>query len=231
MYWSTRLLFDKKFCSVAFIVGVTCLLIACSSRDVPSSSSTEGLATEPSDWGQATSTPTAVSGFDHGEDAASCPNQQTAYELFADHDFWTDTGFGEWHWEANGAVPLVVEADQSVSENSSGIIMGRQYGAFSSDSNACQFEAPAEINVIVSGICLDGVLFVEITETWMMGTYQWTCDDDSFQYDIPLMEPILHPNLEFPLADQTSYSLEIPWGGGSGSEVWTLSPSVEPASP
>ena len=106
--------------------------------------------------------------------------------------------------------------------------MGSQYGTFSSGSNICQFEAPAEIIVSVSGICLEGVLLVESTERWDMGTYDWICDEDIFHYDVPSIGSVLHPNLEFKLSDQSSYTVEIPWGGGSGSETWILSPSVMP---
>jgi hypothetical protein len=164
----------------------------------------------------------------------ACPTETTTFELAAGHDFWTDTGLGDWHWEAFGSIPVIVQADGTVAEGSSGIFPGRQFGSFSSGQNSCSFEAPAEVHLSVSGACRNGVLTLEASENWQMGTYQWTCDDDSFQAQVPPLPPAVHPDLAFPLQAEGAYSVDLPWAGGNGSKTYTLSgylppvPLVEP---
>ena len=83
------------------------------------------------------------------------------------------------------------------------------------------FEAPAEIILSVSGTCSDGWLTLDLWEYWDMGTYEWQCDDDGFQFCLPPPDPANHPNLKFPLTSEGSY-VEYPWLGGQGSKHWSL---------
>lgn len=158
-----------------------------------------------------------------------CPTDTTTFELAASHTFWTETGMGKWNWEAFGAIPVVVTAGGAVGEGSQGIIMGQQFGTFSSGRNTCSFEAPAEVHISAGGTCQNSVLTLEITEDWQMGTYEWTCDDDSFQAEVPPMGAAVHPGLVFPLTLEGYPSVELDWGGGGGTKMYTLYPSFEPA--
>lgn len=158
----------------------------------------------------------------------ACPTETTTFELAAAHDFWTETGFGDWHWQANGSVPVIVQPDGSVASGSSGVFPGLQFGTFSSGENACAFEAPAEVQLSLSGVCANGVLKLEASETWTMGTYDWTCDDDSFQAQVPPLPAAVHPDLNFPLQAEGAYTVDVPWLGGNGSKTYTLYHAIEP---
>jgi hypothetical protein len=157
-----------------------------------------------------------------------CPQETTIFELAANHAFWTDTGMGKWNWEAVGTIPLVVNGDGTVGAGSQGLIQGRQYGVFSSGRNTCQFEAPAEVQISASGVCENSVLKLDVTESWQMGTYNWTCDDDSFQASVPPLGAATHPGLVFPLQGEGAYTVDVPWGGGGGAKSYTLYPALEP---
>jgi hypothetical protein len=157
-----------------------------------------------------------------------CPTDTTTFELAASHVFWTETGMGKWNWEAFGSIPVIVTASGAVGEGSQGIAMGQQFGTFSSGRNTCTFTAPAEVQISASGVCQDSVLTLEITENWQMGTYDWTCDDDIFQAQVPPMGAAVHPGVTFSLQDVGSYTFEIPWGGGGGTKTYTLYPNIEP---
>jgi hypothetical protein len=146
------------------------------------------------------------------------------------HDFWTNTGFGEWHWEASGGVLIFVDGPDLVGDEAGSVFPGIQYGEFSSGDDHCTFEAPAEVNAAVTGSCDNGVLTLEVTEDWQMGTYVWQCDGDApVQFDLPPMGSSSHPNLKFTLIEGGSETVEIPWGGGSGTKSWTLMPAMEPS--
>ena len=157
-----------------------------------------------------------------------CPSETTTFELVASHAFWTETGMGKWNWEASGSIPVVVMADGTVGEGSQGVIMGQQFGTFSSGRNTCTFTAPAEVAISASGTCQDSLLTLKVTENWQMGTYDWVCDDDSFQAQVPPLGAAVHPDLEFPLEPGSYPSVDVYWGGGGGSKTYTLYPNIEP---
>jgi len=157
-----------------------------------------------------------------------CPSETTTFELAAAHAFWTETGMGKWNWEAYGSIPVVVMANGMVGEGSQGIIPGQQFGTFTSVRNTCTFTAPAEVHISASGTCQDSLLTLKVTEEWLMGTYEWVCDDDSFQAQVPPLGAAVHPDLEFPLEPGSYPSVDVYWGGGGGSKTYTLYPSLEP---
>ena len=157
--------------------------------------------------------------------AAACPDGPTTYGLQASHHFWTPTGMGDWTWQASGYLQVVLDEQSQVANTGTQTIPGSQSGAFSSGKNSCSFEAPAEVIITLDGSCSQGVISLEIWEDWQMGTYQWVCDDDSFQFELPsqMMPPSIH-KVEYPLGSPDSYRFEIPFGGGSGTKVFTLIP-------
>ena len=175
-------------------------------------------------------TPEAEEGDpDQAQDRLPCPDGATTYYLALTHHFWTDTGMGKWQWEAYGSVPLYLSEDNSLATDPLAFVPGRQYGAFSRGETSCQFEAPAEVSLSVSGSCQDGWLILDLWEDWSMGTYEWQCDDDAFQFEIPPMGSASHPDLKFPLTGGESY-VDFPWLGGSGSKhwsLWTYEPEIE----
>ena len=94
-----------------------------------------------------------------------------------------------------------------------------------SGQNHYAFEAPAEVIITVDGSCAEGVLSLEIGEDWKMGTYQWACDDDSFQFELPMLGmPSSVHQVEYTLGNDPFYTFEIPFWGGSGTKVYTLVP-------
>ncbi len=155
----------------------------------------------------------------------ACPDGPAVFGLQANHHFWTDTGMGDWVWDASGYLQVRLDEDGQVSDNTAQIIPGSQSGAFSDGENSCTFEAPAEVHINVHGSCVGSVLSLEIWEDWQMGTYDWTCDEDTFQFDLPdtMLPPSVHP-VEYILGSQETYTFEIPFGGGSGTKVYTLVP-------
>ncbi len=164
-------------------------------------------------------------------DPLVCPVEVTTYELTASHAFWTDTGMGLWNWEASGGgVILYIEGPEIVGGPAEGTFTGRQYGAFADGENQCSFEAPATIQVSVFGTCQDGVVTLNITEDWQMGTYTWICpneDDepDIAMFNLPSFGSSVHPDLVFKFFgdDHIADTVEIPWfGEGGGTKSWTL---------
>ncbi len=162
-------------------------------------------------------------------DPLVCPVEVTTYELTAFHNFWTDTGMGLWNWEATGGLIFYIEGAEIVGGPAEGTFTGSQYGAFSDGESQCSFEAPATIQVSVFGTCQDGVITLDITEDWQMGTYTWICpnpDDepDIAMFGLPSFGPAVHPGLAFKLfGDFTPDTVEIPWfGDGGGTKSWTL---------
>ena len=155
--------------------------------------------------------------------AGACPGGPATYGLIASHHFWTPTGFGDWVWQALGYVSVLMDENGQVVDNTPQIIPGSQSGEFTTESTHCVFEAPAEVFVNVYGSCSEGVLNLEISEDWQMGTYDWVCDEDAIQFELPdmMMPPAQHP-VEFLLGDAQSYRFEIPFGGGQGFKVYTL---------
>lgn len=155
----------------------------------------------------------------------ACPQEATTYGLQANHHFWTSTGMGDWVWQASGGVLVSLDESGVVTNTGPQTIMGTQSGTFSRGDNTCSFEAPAEVFITVQGSCSQSVLSLEIWEDWQMGTYKWTCDDDAFQFELPdqMMPPSRH-KVEYDLTSMGSYSYEIPFGGGSGTKVYTLVP-------
>ena len=56
-----------------------------------------------------------------------------------------------------------------------------------------------------------------------MGTYDWVCDDDAMQFELPdMMMPPAQHKVEFLLGDAQTYRFEIPFGGEQGFKVYTL---------
>lgn len=159
------------------------------------------------------------------EPEVACPDRPVTYGLQANHNFWTPTDMGDWTWQASGYLQVALDEQGRVTNTGTQIIPGSQSGAFSSGENSCSFEAPAEVIITIDGSCTQGVISLEIWEDWQMGTYQWACDDDSFQFDLPspMMPPSVH-KVEYQLDNPDSYSFEIPFGGGSGSKIYTLVP-------
>jgi len=155
----------------------------------------------------------------------ACPDGPANFDLLANHHFWTDTGMGDWVWQAQGSLQVVLDENGVVTNTATQVIPGSQSGQFSSGQNACSFEAPAEVILTVEGACAGGVLSLEIWEDWQMGTYKWVCDDDSFQFELPElgMPPSVH-KVAYNLGQAQSYAFEIPFGGGGGSKVYTLVP-------
>jgi hypothetical protein len=156
-------------------------------------------------------------------EADACPDRPVTYGLQANHHFLTPTEMGDWVWQAAGLLQVDLDAQGKVSSTGTQIIPGSQSGQFSSGENSCSFEAPAEVVITLIGACVDSVLSLEIWEDWQMGTYDWVCDDDSFQFDLPpqMMPPSVH-KMEYSLGSGGSYSFEIPFGGGSGTKTYTL---------
>ena len=154
-----------------------------------------------------------------------CPDEATTYGLQANHNFWTPTGMGDWTWQASGYLQVALDAQGRVTNTGPQSITGSQSGAFSDGKNSCSFEAPAEVIITIDGACEQGLVSLEIWEDWQMGTYQWVCDEDSFQFDLPtmMMPPSVH-KVEYLLGDPGTYSFELPFGGGSGSKIYTLVP-------
>jgi len=159
------------------------------------------------------------------EPQGACPDGATTYGLQANHNFWTPTGMGDWTWQASGYLQVGLDAQGRVTNTGPQSIAGSQSGAFTDGENSCSFEAPAEVIITIDGGCEQGSISLEIWEDWQMGTYQWVCDEDSFQFDLPsmMMPPSVH-KVEYLLADPGSYSFEVPFGGGSGSKIYTLVP-------
>ncbi len=157
----------------------------------------------------------------------TCPAEVTTYELYASHDFWTETGLGKWQWEAFGTVLLDINGPELVGGQAEGILEGRQFGSFTDGENSCQFEAPAQIHVTVFGSCQGGLLTLEITEDWQMGKYTWVCDEDLIEFNLPSMGPSNHPGIVFSLAELGSDKFEVPWGGGGGTKAWSLDEDLE----
>ena len=158
-------------------------------------------------------------------EGAACPDGPTTFGLRANHHFWTSTGMGDWVWQATGLLQVDLDAQGKVTNTSTQILPGSQSGAFSSGGNNCSFEAPAEVVITIDGACAQGVLSLEIWEDWHMGTYEWVCDDDSFQFDLPpqMMPPSVH-KAAYTLGSGGAYTFEIPFGGGSGTKTYTLVP-------
>jgi hypothetical protein len=156
----------------------------------------------------------------------ACPDGAATFGLQADHHFWTPTGMGDWVWEASGYLQVVLDADGQVADNSAQIIPGSQSGEFTTESTHCVFTAPAEVTVNVHGSCVDGVLDLQIWEGWQMGTYDWVCDEDAIQFDLPedMMPPAIHP-VQFRLGSPAAYTFEVPFGGGEGVKTYTLLPN------
>lgn len=154
-----------------------------------------------------------------------CPDVATTYGLQANHNFWTPTGMGDWTWQASGVLQVSLDDQGRVTNTGTQTISGSQSGSFSSGKNSCTFEAPAEVIITIDGSCSQGVISLEIWEDWQMGTYDWVCDDDSFQFELPsqMMPPSIH-QVEYQLGSPNSYRFEIPFGGGSGTKVFTLIP-------
>ena len=82
---------------------------------------------------------------------------------------------------------VVLDENGQVVDNTPQIIPGSQSGEFTTEGTHCVFEAPAEVFVNVYGSCSEGVLSLEISEDWQMGTYDWVCDDDAMQFELPDM--------------------------------------------
>ena len=154
-----------------------------------------------------------------------CPDGPAIFGLQANHHFWTPTGMGDWVWEASGYLQVVLDENGQVSDTSPQVIPGSQSGEFASESTHCTFTAPAEVNINIHGACVDGVLQLEIWESWSMGTYDWVCDEDQIQFDLPedMMPPAIHP-VQFTLGAPASYIFEVPFGGGEGVKTYTLQP-------
>ncbi len=219
--------------TLARSLGVLCLLPALLACSASAQTETPTQTNPPPGAGVTpTPTPTPVAGGAPVENVPPtpdrCPTDTTTFELAAAHTFWTDTGMGKWNWEAFGSIPVIVTKGGAVDTASQGIVPGRQFGTFSSVRNSCTFEAPAEVHTSVSGVCASGVLKLEITEDWQMGTYDWQCDDKSFQAQVPPLGVAVHPDVNFPLQGEGSYTFEIPWGGGGGTKMYTLYPHIEP---
>lgn len=158
-------------------------------------------------------------------EVGACPQDATTFGLQANHHFWTSTGMGDWVWQASGGLQVSLDESGVVSNTGPQTILGMQSGTFSRGDNACSFEAPAEVFITIQGSCAQSVLSLEIWEDWQMGTYDWTCDDESFQFELPdqMMPPSAH-KVEYDLTGMGSYSYEVPFGGGSGTKMYTLVP-------
>ena len=167
-------------------------------------------------------------GLEAIKDKLPCPSEDTTFDLRADHHFWTDTGMGDWTWEASGTVVIVVDASGKVAGFPESAYPGRQYGEFVAEGSACSFEAPAVIYTSITGTCSKGVLTLELFEDWQMGTYTWVCDEDTIQFEIPPMGSAKHSNLKFQLTESGNYETSIQWGGGSGTKSWRLMGAMEP---
>jgi hypothetical protein len=155
----------------------------------------------------------------------ACPEGPASYGLQANHHFWTSTGMGDWVWQATGSLQVVLDEGGRVTNTAAQTISGSQSGEFSSGRNHCSFEAPAKVLITIDGSCTQGKLSLEIWEDWQMGTYQWACDEDSFQFDLPspMMPPSVH-KVDYFLGNADTYTFEIPFGGGSGTRAYTLVP-------
>ena len=229
MKTSNKITIIKKILTIIVLAGLFLTVAACSPEGAEEEGSDTIVETEvsPTDVPE----PTAETGGAAGEeesglearkDQISCPSEATTYELHANHLFWTDTGMGDWTWEADGGVLIVVDESGQVAGDPTSAFPGSQYGEFVTESTACKFNAPAEVYTSVSGTCSNGVLTLEIWEDWQMGTYTWVCDEDTLQFEIPPMGSAQHSNLEFTLTESGHFERSIPWGGGSGSKSWTL---------
>lgn len=156
-------------------------------------------------------------------EADACPVGAATYGLQANHHFWTPTEMGDWVWQATGLLQVDLDEQGKVTNTGTQIIPGTQSGQFSSGENSCSFEAPAEVIITITGACAESVLSLEIWEDWQMGTYDWVCDDDSFQFDLPaqMMPPSIH-KVTYALGSGETYNFEIPFAGGSGTKTYTL---------
>jgi hypothetical protein len=226
---------DKRIMGMILLAGLLLTLSACSMEggeqvvidtvpetevpptDTPEPTEPAGSLTEDLEGGAGTRT-----------ELMSCPKVDTNFELFANHYFWTDTGMGDWVWEASGSVAIVVEASGKVAGDPISAYSGSQHGEFVTESTACKFEAPAEIYTSVSGTCSNGVLTLEIFEDWQMGTYTWVCDEDTIQFEIPPVGSAKHSNLKFQLTESGQSETSIPWGGGDGTKSWTIMGAMPP---
>jgi hypothetical protein len=215
------------------------LVVACS---LSGAGEQNGAASEPAPsrtppGGQvpalATATPTATAIPAMGQSTlppdeppqAACPEGPAEFGLQANHHFWTPTAMGDWVWQAAGYLQVRLDADGKVVGAGPQTISGSQSGSFSSGRSSCSFEAPAEVIITLDGECAQGVVSLEIWEDWQMGTYQWTCDDDAFQFSLPniMLPPAVH-KVSYPLGNPAAYTFEIPFGGGSGTKTFTLVP-------
>lgn len=225
---------NKKIVTIIVLAGILLTIPACSPEGAQEEGGDTIVETEVSPTEDPE--PTEQTGGEAGEeeglearkDQITCPSEDTTFELYANHHFWTDTGMGDWTWEAAGTVVIVVDASGKVAGHPESAYPGSQYGEFASESTACEFEAPAEIYTSVSGTCRDGVLTLEIFEDWQMGTYTWVCDEDTIQFEIPPMGSAKHSNLKFQLTESGSDETSIQWGGGSGTKSWTLMHEMKP---
>lgn len=173
----------------------------------------------------ATATPPLPAGNDEPivePPSTNCPEETTVFPLQAMHNFWVNTPYGKWQWEANGTLPLIVDETGNAFNQAGIFVTGSQFGNFQSGENSCSFTAPASVAVSISGVCIDGLLILDISEDWQMGTYEWQCDEDAFQFEVPPMGSATHSDLEFPLAQSGSVLVEIPFAGGEGTKSWQL---------
>ena len=132
---------------------------------------------------------------------------------------------GDWVWQATGTLQVVLDGEGEVTNTTPQLIPGSQFGAFTADDNTCSFEAPAEVNISITGSCSESILSLNIWEDWAMGTYDWVCDDDTFSFDLPPMQmPPAQHNIDFILGVDGTYTFEIPFGGGQGTKTYTLQP-------
>lgn len=211
--------------AVAMLLVLACSLVA----------GTPAPATDTPPAGQMQATPTRTAFPPSSGDTATdvpptpqvdaCPQGPATFSLMANHHFWTSTGMGDWVWQANGSVLVSLDGAGVVTNTGPQSFPGTQSGTFSSESNTCSFEAPAEVILTLEGSCSQSVLSLEIWEDWQMGTYDWNCDDDSFQFDLPaqMMPPSIH-KVSYDLSSGGPYAAEVPFGGGSGNKVYTLVP-------
>ena len=213
------------------LIGIGVLLILACNAVGGTGVRTEDTPTPIAPEVTATNTPTALpQGIIETEPPlpplpAACPDGPATYGLQAKHDFWTPTGRGDWTWQASGYLQVTLDGQGHVTNTGPQTITGSQSGAFSSAENSCSFEAPAEVVITIDGSCSQGVISLEIWEDWQMGTYQWVCDDDSFQFELPniMMPPSIH-KVEYQLGNMDSYTFEVPFAGGSGTKTYTLVP-------
>lgn len=96
----------------------------------------------------------------------------------------------------------------------------------------CAVDAAGKVTVSAEGYCEDGIVYLNITESWGNTEGTMTCDDEVMPFSVPGYS-FTHTGEggggeEFLITDDSSgYTLMKPFLGGEGYHSWTLQMDVD----